>query len=122
MPLRIIAAAEASGINLTHLPVFYAHADFGGKAPNEGQRRFIHDIEGFDRLISQCRAAMTRPLDRLGLAPHSLRAVTGDELSRLVQIRPAGPIHIHVAEQMREVEDCMASGRARWNGFLHIRR
>ena len=58
MSLRIIAAAEASGINLTHLPVFYAHADFGGKAPNEGQRRFIHDIEGFDRLISQCRAAM----------------------------------------------------------------
>lgn len=108
MSLRIIAAAEASGINLTHLPVFYAHADFGGKPPNERQRRFIHDIEDFARLISQCRAAMTRPLDRLGLAPHSLRAVTGDELSRLLQILPAGPIHIHVAEQLREVEDSVA--------------
>ncbi len=108
MSLRIIAAAEASGINLTHLPVFYAHADFGGKPPHQGQRRFIHDIDGFARLISLCRAAMTRPLDRLGLAPHSLRAVTGDELSHLLNILPAGSIHIHVAEQVREVEDSVA--------------
>lgn len=108
MSLRIMAAAQASGINLTHLPVFYAHADFGGKAPHAGQRRFIHTVDDFARLLDDCRAALKRPLDRLGLAPHSLRAVTGDELHQLLALMPAGPIHIHIAEQLREVEDSVA--------------
>lgn len=108
MSLRIMAAAQASGINLTHLPVFYAHADFGGKAPHAGQRRFIHGVDDFARLIADCRAALTRPLDRLGVAPHSLRAVTGDELNQLLALLPAGPIHIHIAEQLREVDDSVA--------------
>ena len=79
MSLRIIAAATETGINLTHLPVFYAHSDFGGKAPNNGQRRFIHGLDDYARLMDLCRSAMSRPLDRLGIAPHSLRAVTPDE-------------------------------------------
>ncbi len=109
MSLRIIAAAEATGINLTHLPVFYAHADFGGKAPNPGQRRFTHDLDAFARLMERARAAMIRPLDRLGIAPHSLRAVTEDELQALVAAHGAGPVHIHIAEQTREVDDCVAA-------------
>ncbi|MBK9083446.1 MAG: formimidoylglutamate deiminase [Rhizobiales bacterium] len=108
MSLRILAAAQATGLNLTHLPVFYAHSDFGGRAPNEGQRRFIHSLDGFARLLGRIRAAMTRPLDRLGIAPHSLRAATAAELSALVATHEDGPIHIHVAEQTREVEDCVA--------------
>jgi len=112
MSLRIIAAAGATGINLTHLPVFYAHSDFGGKAPNPGQRRFLHDLDAFARLMEGARAAMTRPLDRLGIAPHSLRAVTEGELHALVAAYGDGPIHIHIAEQTREVEDCIvASGQ-----------
>ncbi len=108
MSLRILAAATDTGINLTHLPVFYAHSDFGGAAPTDGQRRFTHSLDAFARLTERLRAAMTRPADRLGIAPHSLRAVTGDELARLLATHPTGPVHIHVAEQLREVHDSVA--------------
>lgn len=113
MSLRIIAAADRTGINLTHLPVFYAHSDFGGKAPGPGQRRFIHDLDRFARLMEGARAALTRPLDRLGIAPHSLRAVTEGELAALIAVHGAGPIHIHIAEQTREVDDCLAHSNQR---------
>ena len=113
MSLRIIAAAGATGINLTHLPVFYAHSDFGGKAPNPGQRRFLHDLDAFARLMEGARAAMTRPLDRLGIAPHSLRAVTEGELHALVAAYGDGPIHIHIAEQVAEVTEVEAAWGAR---------
>lgn len=108
MSMRILAAATETGINLTHLPVFYAHSDFGGAAPNEGQRRFIHDLDAFLRLTDRMKGALTRPLDRLGIAPHSLRAVTGPELDTLQLAYPDGPIHIHISEQLREVNDCLS--------------
>ena len=115
-PARMAAAvAEASvetGIALTLLPVFYAHSGFGGTAPNPGQRRFIHDLDGFARLREGCVQAF-KPLDGavLGFAPHSLRAVTPEELSALLAMAPDGPVHIHVAEQVPEVEACLA-----WSG------
>lgn len=108
MSLRIMAAAEVTGIALTHLPVFYAHADFGGKAPHQGQRRFINSVDQFLNLHADCAAALKRPQDRLGFAPHSLRAATGDEIAALLAALPHGPIHIHAAEQIREVEDSVA--------------
>jgi formiminoglutamate deiminase len=108
MSTRIFAAAEATGINLTHLPVFYAHGDFGGKDPHAGQRRFLHGLGDFSRLIEACRRLLRRPLDRLGIAPHSLRAVTAEELRELVTVHTAGPVHIHISEQMREVNDSVA--------------
>lgn len=110
---RIIAAAASSGIGLTLLPVFYAHADFGGLPPTWGQRRFATDIDGFARLLDATRrAAAGLPGSVVGIAPHSLRAVTPDELRRVVPLAGNGPIHIHVAEQVREMEDCLAwSGR-----------
>lgn len=108
MSLRIIAAAQATGINLTHLPVFYAHSDFGGKPPGAGQRRFIHGLEDYATLLEKCRKSLTRPFDRLGIAPHSLRAVAADELQHLVAQFGDGPIHIHIAEQLREVKDSVA--------------
>jgi formimidoylglutamate deiminase len=107
MSLRILAAARATGLHLTHLPVFYAHADFGGAPPAPGQRRFLHSPDAFLRLLEAMDRQMTRPLDRLGFAPHSLRAATEDEIAMLLAARPQGPVHIHVAEQMREVEDCL---------------
>ncbi|MEK1862187.1 MAG: formimidoylglutamate deiminase, partial [Rhizobium leguminosarum] len=111
---RIGAASEETGIGLTLLPVFYAHSGFGGAAPIDGQRRFINSLESFERLMEGCRA-VTRRLDgaELGLAPHSLRAATPDELMRLVPMAGEGPIHIHVAEQVKEVEDCIAWSGAR---------
>src|SRR3569623_1451167 len=106
----IVAAAEAAGIGLTLLPVFYAHSDFGGAPPAPGQRRFISDLDGFARLVEARRAKL--PLDAtLGVAPHSLRAVTADELSAIVRLAEGGPLHIHAAEQVREVEACVA-----WSG------
>ena len=112
MAVAVAAAAAETGIALTLLPVFYAHSGFGGAAPNAGQRRFIHDLDGFARLREGCARAL-KPLDGavLGFAPHSLRAVTPEELGALLAMAPEGPVHIHVAEQVPEVEACLA-----WSG------
>lgn len=105
---RIIAAAQQSGIGLTMLPVFYAHSTFGGAAPNDGQRRFINSTESFAKLIESCETSL-KNFDGavLGVAPHSLRAVTSEELRDITALLPDAPIHIHIAEQIKEVEDCL---------------
>jgi formimidoylglutamate deiminase len=114
MAQRIASAASRTGIGLTLLPVFYAHSTFGGAAPNEGQRRFINTVESFERLLDGCRSAVKDlPDGRVGVAPHSLRAVTPDELAAVVAMAKDGPIHIHVAEQVKEVEDCIGWSGAR---------
>ncbi|WP_016746402.1 formimidoylglutamate deiminase, partial [Rhizorhabdus wittichii] len=113
MSLAIVEAAAETGIALTHLPVFYAHAGFGGLAPGEGQRRFVHDVDGYARLIDRLRAPLAALPDAvLGVAPHSLRAVTPDELAAVATLGD-GPVHIHIAEQVKEVEDCLAWSGAR---------
>lgn len=109
MAEAIAEAAADTGIALTLLPVFYAHSDFGGKAPAPGQRRFLNDTAGFARLLEASRAAVAPLADAVvGIAPHSLRAVTEGELAELLRIAPAGPVHIHIAEQLREVEASIA--------------
>ena len=106
---RIASAAGDTGIALTLLPVFYAHSGFGGQAPNEGQRRFINTRDQFAGLLERCETLTNAlPNGVTGLAPHSLRAVTPDELDWLATLRPDKPIHIHIAEQVKEVEDCLA--------------
>ncbi|MES2059251.1 MAG: formimidoylglutamate deiminase [Pseudomonadota bacterium] len=114
MSAAIFAAAGETGIGLTHLPVFYAHSGFGGATPGTGQRRFLHDPDDFAQLLDRLRVAVA-PLDDaiIGLAPHSLRAVTLEELRLLVDLAGAAPIHIHIAEQVKEVEDCIAWSGAR---------
>lgn len=113
MAAAIVAACDETGIALTLLPVFYAHSGFGGAAPTPGQRRFVHDLDGFAALLDASAAAIADLPDAvLGLAPHSLRAVTPEQLAALVPLSP-GPIHLHVAEQRREVEDCLAWSGAR---------
>lgn len=114
MAERVAAAAATAGIGLTLLPVFYAHGNFGGAPPTDGQRRFITDVDGYARLVEVSRGAVVPLLDAIvGVAPHSLRAVTPEELQRVTALGAAGPIHIHAAEQTREVEDCLAWSRAR---------
>ena len=109
---RIAAAAQTAGIGLTLLPVFYAHADFGGRAPDPAQRRFVNDLDGFSRLMEASRRAVAGQEGAVvGIAPHSLRAVTPDELDAVVAVAGTCPIHIHIAEQMREVDECIA-----WSG------
>jgi formiminoglutamate deiminase len=111
---RIGAASAATGIGLTLLPVFYAHSGFGGGAPVEGQRRFINSLDSFSDLMEgAAKVTASLPGGRIGLAPHSLRAATPDELSKVITMAEGGPIHIHVAEQVKEVEDCIAWSGAR---------
>lgn len=107
---RCIAAAAATGVGITILPVFYAHAGFGALPPGEGQRRFICDLDLFGRVAEGARQAVCRhPRGGFGIAPHSLRAVTPEQLVALVRAFPDGPVHIHVSEQVKEVEDCLAA-------------
>lgn len=116
MAERIGAASAETGIRVTLLPVLYAHSGFGGADPIEGQRRFINTVDRFEALMAGCRTVTDR-LDGavLGVAPHSLRAVTPDELKVAVRLAGEGPIHIHVAEQTKEVEDCIA-----WSGVRPV--
>lgn len=111
---RVCAASAQTGIGMTLLPVFYAHSDFGGAPPAPEQRRFVCDGDLFAALLEACRG-LVGALDggRLGIAPHSLRAVSADALAQLVALAGEGPIHIHVAEQVREVEACLAATGAR---------
>ncbi|CAN7285205.1 formimidoylglutamate deiminase [Phenylobacterium sp. LjRoot164] len=114
MALAIVAAAGETGLGLTLLPVFYAHAGFGGAPPTAGQARFINDLDSFARLLEASQAAIASLTNGVvGVAPHSLRAVTPGELSALVRMAGAAPIHIHIAEQTKEVDDCLAWSGAR---------
>ncbi len=118
LALRIIAAAGQSGIRLTLLPVLYQTSNFGGARPAAGQRRFVKSTDEF-LAIMEILARKTKEGRgfRLGMAPHSLRAVTPEALkaalSALDRIDPTAPIHIHAAEQEKEVRDCVAWSGAR---------
>jgi formimidoylglutamate deiminase len=112
MALRLVSAAARAGIGLTLLPVLYQASGFGGQPPLPGQRRFVNRVDALLRIAERLRAQGTR----CGLAPHSLRAVAPDALRDALQglqaIDPSAPVHIHIAEQQREVDDCIAwSGR-----------
>lgn len=114
LSLRILAAADAAGIGLTHLPVLYAQGGFGGKPAGEGQRRFLNTPDRLLAIVEACRAVPGS--HRVGLALHSLRAVSPEgaeaALAGLAALDPAAPVHIHVAEQTAEVKACLAwSGR-----------
>lgn len=112
MSRAIFEAVAETGIALTHLPVFYAHGGFGGLPPAEGQRRFVHDIDSYRMLLDSLRQPLAELPDAvLGVAPHSLRAVTLDELQAVTAASGDGPVHIHIAEQLKEVDDCLA-----WSG------
>jgi formimidoylglutamate deiminase len=107
---RIFAAAQQTGIGLTHLPVLYAFGGAGEKPLAGGQSRFGNDFERYQRLQEAIRTAATAmPNDMVvGCAPHSLRAVNPEMLHEVVAAFGHGPFHIHIAEQTKEVEDISA--------------
>lgn len=105
----IAAAAGETGIGLTLLPVLYRYGNFGEAPAAPGQRRFLNDRDAYLRLLEGSeKAVASLPDARVGVAPHSLRAVALDDLPWIAALRPETPVHIHVAEQMREVEDSIA--------------
>jgi formimidoylglutamate deiminase len=115
MSLRCLAAADEAGIAVTMLPTLYKYGGFGGKPANEGQRRFLNDADSYLRIWQRLSEFVRgKSLFRLGISPHSLRAVTAELLREIIP-QVSGPIHIHVAEQKKEVEDCLA-----WSGTRPI--
>ncbi|WP_026380015.1 formimidoylglutamate deiminase [Afifella pfennigii] len=111
---RVVAAARTAGIGLTLLPVFYAHGGFAGAPLGPAQLRFGSDPEGYAALLQAARPHLADlPEARLGIAPHSLRAVTPETLAEVLPLAAGGPVHIHAAEQEKEVADCLAALGAR---------
>ncbi|HEY7608917.1 MAG TPA: formimidoylglutamate deiminase [Alphaproteobacteria bacterium] len=115
---RIIAAAAATGIRLTLLPVLYQTGNFGGAPASDGQRRFLMKTDAFNALVeSLWKTHRGMSNLRVGIAPHSLRAVPPAALraakAALDRLDGAAPIHIHAAEQTKEVEDCLSWSKKR---------
>ena len=114
MAARIAAASAFTGIGLTLLPSLYTYGGFGGAAPNPGQIRFINSTDRFVTLMERSREIVAKlPGATIGIAPHSLRAVSPEQLREAAAVFAAGPVHIHAAEQTKEVDDCVASLGAR---------
>jgi formimidoylglutamate deiminase len=124
MSRHVLAAARFTGIGLTHLPVLYGFGGFGGRAAGEGQRRFLNDPERFLHLVEAVRDEIRGdPQFGLGIAPHSLRAVTPETLNAALAgldlLEADAPLHMHVAEQPQEVRDCITWSGQRPLEWLH---
>ncbi|CAM3877514.1 formimidoylglutamate deiminase [Paracidovorax anthurii] len=115
MSLALLRAARRAGIGITLLPVLYQSGGFGAQPPREGQRRFLRSTDSMLSLLERLAQETRRHGDILGLAPHSLRAVPEGSLRAVLAgldaIAPGAPVHIHIAEQTQEVDDCLA-----WSG------
>ena len=119
MSLALLEAAEEAGIGITLLPTLYMRGGFDGRALNDRQKRFGHEVGSFLRLVERLRTQESATV-RIGIALHSLRAVPEqamvevlDGIAKLSPSRsgfPADmlPIHIHIAEQVAEVDECVA--------------
>ena len=110
MGARLLAAAADSGMALTVLPVLYCRSGFDSMQVAAQQVRFFNTPERFMRLMEAYRAALGgATLHRLGVAPHSLRAVSAAQLKDVLGALEAQdvPLHIHIAEQPAEVEECL---------------
>ncbi len=107
---RIAAAAGTTGIGLTHLPVMYTYGGAGQVPLQAGQTRFGNSVDRFVDLVACAkRAVAALPSDcRVGIAPHSLRATSPEDLKAVLATHPTGPVHIHISEQPKEVEDIQA--------------
>lgn len=113
MSRALIAAARDTGIRMTLLPVLYMTGGFDGRALSARQQRFGHDVEGFLDLLQSLRAEEDSTL-RIGCAFHSLRAVPEAAMREVLAALPAdAPVHIHISEQIGEVQDCLALRGAR---------
>ena len=120
MAERIVAAARTAGIGLTLLPVLYQYGGCDGRPLAGGQQRFGNDVDRFARLYEGSIAAVAGGhADYLtGVAPHSLRAVDRAGLDAAIAQCPTGPIHMHLAEQVAEVEEVLTHLKARPTEWL----
>ena len=114
MSQAIIAAARDTGIGLTLLPVLYMRGGFDGRALAERQRRFGHTVESFLKLLQSLHTQQDAQLN-VGVAFHSLRAVPEAAMCEVLDALGDAPlpIHLHIAEQIGEVQDSLAVRNAR---------
>ncbi|HIC33990.1 MAG TPA: formimidoylglutamate deiminase, partial [Gammaproteobacteria bacterium] len=114
MSQRLWIAAEDAGITLILLPVLYSYGGFDQQPLSGVQMRFYNTLEDYLLLLDKIQKATVGVRNRgYGLAAHSLRAVSPEQLVALDRVsrldHPDVPVHIHVAEQLNEVEECIAS-------------
>lgn len=107
---RVASGAQTAGLGLTHLPVLYQYGGCDGRALEGGQRRFGNTIDTYQQLFEAARAIISAGPDdwHIGAAPHSLRAVDATGLNAARALTGQGPMHMHVAEQVAEVEEVKA--------------
>ena len=114
MSQALVQAAHDTGIRLTLLPVLYLTGGFDGRPLGERQKRFGHDVESYLRLLDGLRAERSGDMVRIGCALHSLRAVPEAAMREVLAALPADSrVHIHIAEQTGEVDECVAIRGAR---------
>ncbi len=113
MSLQCLQAARSVGLGFTALPVLYRYGGFGGVAPLDGQKRFINQADDFVEIVQSLQQATVDDANAaVGIAPHSLRAIDRELLSEVIgNLDQLAAIHIHIAEQTKEVDDCLA-----WSG------
>jgi formimidoylglutamate deiminase len=109
MSEAVLGAADEAGIGIALLPVLYQTGGFGDVPAAPGQRRFLNRVDEFLAMVGELRRR--HPEHVIGVAPHSIRAVSPDGLQEAV--RDQDLVHIHIAEQVREVEECLAWSRRR---------
>ncbi len=111
----VMQAAAQTGIGITHLPVLYTYGGVDGRDLEGGQLRFGNSTDRFLTLLDRCRdiASDMAPDTNVGIAPHSLRATSPTDLSTVLNAVPKGPVHIHIAEQTREVDEVQSNLGAR---------
>ncbi|HSX60608.1 MAG TPA: formimidoylglutamate deiminase [Tahibacter sp.] len=114
MSLALIDAAREAGIGLTLLPTLYQTGGFDGRELGERQRRFGHATDAYLALLQRLRSLESATV-RVGVALHSLRAVPSASMQAVLDsgLVDDAPIHIHIAEQIGEVQDCLALRNAR---------
>ncbi|MFK8030874.1 MAG: formimidoylglutamate deiminase [Gammaproteobacteria bacterium] len=110
MSLQTLHAATETGLGITLLPVHYQFGGFGRQPVGEQQKRFYNTADDFVTLLDTVHTHTTeRPDANTGVALHSLRAVDAEAYSEVASNYDAltsMPVHIHIAEQLKEVEDC----------------
>ena len=117
MSLQVLQAAKQVGLGITNLPVLYQHSGFGGQPVSEQQKRFLNKPDTLVDILSSLRNASVGDGNVVnGVAAHSLRAVTKESLHQLLGATSQPlPVHIHIAEQRKEVEDCLT-----WSGVRPV--
>src|SRR5690606_8919592 len=110
MSESLIKAAKNTGISITIIPIFYQKGGFG-KEPTEGQKRFISKnmdeyMDLFESVKKSCQYYQNASI---GIGIHSMRGVEPEVIKEIAKSGPQNvPFHIHIAEQLKEIEDSIA--------------